>query len=152
VGVFRGDYLELVARVLAALGVARAFVVHGTDGMDEISLSAETQVAELRDGVVRSYTIAPEDFGLRRAPREAVAGGTAEQNARIIRQVLQGGSGPPREIVLANAAAALVAAGAARDWLDGMRLAAESIDSGAAVRKLDALVEFTRTRAQEAGA
>ncbi|MCL6482137.1 MAG: anthranilate phosphoribosyltransferase [Firmicutes bacterium] len=152
VGVFRSDYLERIARALAALGVVRAFVVHGTDGMDEISLSAATQVAEVRDGEVRTYTVVPEDFGLRRVGHASLAGSTAEQNAQIIRQVLQGVSGPPREIVLANAAAALVAAGAARDWLDGVRLAAESIDSGAAVRKLDALVEFTRTRAQQAGA
>jgi anthranilate phosphoribosyltransferase len=144
VGVFHAGYVELVAQALAELGCERAFVVHGADGMDEISLSGETQVAELRDSTVRSYTVVPEDFGLRRAPLEAIAGGDAAINARIIRRIFRGEFGPPREIVLANAAAALVAAGAARDWLDGVRLAAESVDSGGAGGKLDALVEFTQ--------
>ncbi len=144
VGVFQQGYTELLAQALAELGVERAFVVHGVDGLDEISLSGETQVAELRDGSVRSYTVVPEDFGLRRAPLEAVAGGDAEQNARIIRRVLRGELGPPREIVVANAAAALVAAGRARDWLEGVRLAEQSIDSGAAHSRLERLVAFSR--------
>jgi anthranilate phosphoribosyltransferase len=147
VGVFQGEFTELVAAALAELGCRRAFVVHGSDGMDEISLSGETQVAELGDGAVRSYTVVPEDFGLRRAPREAFAGADAATNARIIRRIFRGEFGPPRDIVIANAAAALVAADAARDWLDGVRLAALSIDSGAAGGKLDALIEFTGSAA-----
>jgi anthranilate phosphoribosyltransferase len=147
VGVFQGEFTELVAAALAELGCGRAFVVHGADGMDEISLSGETLVAELGGGTVRSYTVVPEDFGLRRAPSEALAGGDAATNARIIRRIFRGEFGPPRDIVIANAAAALVAAGKARDWLDGVRLAAESIDSGAAGGTLDALVEFTRSAA-----
>ena len=123
---------ELVARALGELGVLRAFVVHGADGLDEISISGETSVAELRDGEVRSFTVVPEDFGLRRAPLEAIRGGDAQQNAGIIHKVLGHGCGsarcrehgPHREIVLANAAAALVAAGRATDFLDGVRLAA----------------------------
>jgi anthranilate phosphoribosyltransferase len=144
VGVFQRNATELLARALGELGVERAFVVHGLDGLDEITLSTETHISELRDGVVRNYTVAPEDFGLRRAPREALAGGTAEQNARIVRQVLQGAPGPQREVVLANAAAALVAAGCADGWREGVRLAERSIDSGAALAKLEALAAFHR--------
>jgi anthranilate phosphoribosyltransferase len=143
VGVFEASLTELVARALGELGVERAFVVHGADGLDEISLSAETNVAELRDSTVRSYTVVPEDFGLRRAPREALDGGDAKTNAGIIRQILSGELSPRREIVQANAAAALVAAGRATDFLDGVHLAAQSIDSGAARAKLDQLIAFT---------
>ena len=142
-GVYDAALTELLAGALAELGSTRAFVVHGADGLDEISLSGETQVAELRDGVVTSYTIVPEDFGLRRAPLEAIAGGDAITNAKILRRVLDGEFGPHREIVQANAAAALVAAGRATDFLDGVRLSAQSIDSGAAQAKLEALIQFT---------
>jgi len=145
-GVFDARVSEMMARALEALGCKRAFVVHGVDGLDEISLSGETFVTELRDGTVRSYTVVPEDFRLRRTPLEALAGGGPAENARIIRSILNGEHGPPREVVLANAAAALVAAGCATDWLDGVRLSAKSIDSGAALRKLDALTEFTNAQ------
>jgi anthranilate phosphoribosyltransferase len=149
-GVYRADYTELIARALGELGVERAFVVHGADGLDEISIGGETGVAELRDGAVRSYTVVPEDFGLRRAPLEAILGGDANQNAQIIHKVLGRSSlghehGPHRDIVRANAAAALVASGGATDWLDGVRLATESIDSGAASTRLEALVAFSRS-------
>jgi anthranilate phosphoribosyltransferase len=143
-GVYDAAYTELLARALLELGGERAFVVHGADGLDEISLSGETHVAELRDGAVTTYTVEPEDFGLRRAPLEAIAGGDARTNARIIRRVLKGELGPPREIVLANAAAALVAAGRAGDFLEGVRVAAHSIDSGAALEKLERLAAFTQ--------
>jgi anthranilate phosphoribosyltransferase len=143
-GVYDASVVELVARALAELGVARAFVVHGADGLDEISLSGETHVAEVRGGGVRSYTVVPEDFGLRRAPLEAIAGGDAAENAQIIRRILRGELGPHREIVQANAAAALVAAGRAADWSEGVRLAGQSIDSGAAREKLEALVAFSK--------
>ena len=142
-GVYDAGVMELTAHALAELGVRRAFVVHGADGLDEISLSGETLVAEVHEGHVRSYSIVPEDFGLRRAPLEALAGGEAKQNAQIIRRVLKGELGPHREIVQANAAAALVAVGRAKDWLEGVRLAAQSIDSRAAREKLDALISFT---------
>ena len=149
-GVYRADYTELMARALGELGVERAFVVHGADGLDEISIGGETCVAELRHGAVRSYTVVPEDFGLRRAPLEAILGGDANQNAQIIRKVLGRSSlghehGPHRDIVRANAAAALVASGRATDWLDGVRLATESIDSGAANKRLEALVAFSQS-------
>lgn len=143
-GVFDGSYVELLARALGELGVKRAFVVHGNDGLDEISITTETQVAEVRDGLVRAYTISPEDFALPRAPLEAIAGGDAHHNAQIIRRILDREYGPRRDIVVANASAALVAANRAQDFADGVRQAAHSIDSGAARGKLDALVAFNR--------
>ena len=148
-GVYSASVTELMARALGELGVRRAFVVHGADGLDEISIGGETYIAELRGGTVRNYTVTPEDFGLRRAPLEAIRGGDAKQNAEIIhkilgRSMLYRDHGAHREIVLANAAAALVAAGRAHDFLDGARLAAKSIDSGAAREKLDAFVAFSQ--------
>jgi anthranilate phosphoribosyltransferase len=149
-GVYQAGFTELMAQALGELGVKRAFVVHGGDGLDEISIGGETCVAELRDGAVRSYTVVPEDFGLRRAPLESILGGDANQNAQIIHKVL-GRSllyrehGPHRDIVRANAAAALVASGRATDWLNGVRLATESINSGAARERLDALVAFSQS-------
>ncbi|HEY4711012.1 MAG TPA: anthranilate phosphoribosyltransferase [Candidatus Acidoferrales bacterium] len=150
VGVFDASVTELMAQALGELGVRRAFVVHGADGLDEISISGKTHVAELRAGMVRSYTLEPEDFGLARAPLHAIGGGDAKQNAEIIHKVLGRSMlyrphGPHHEIVLANAAAALVAAGRATDLLDGVRLAAKSIDSGAARERLDAFVAFSQT-------
>jgi len=142
-GVFSADVVEKVASVLAELGVERAFVVHGAGGLDEISLSGETKVGEVRDGAVRVYEVTPEDFGLSRAPLSAISGGDAEHNAEIIRVILAGEPGPRRDIVIANAAAALVAAGRAIDFLEGARIAAESIDSGAARKRLEALIAFT---------
>jgi anthranilate phosphoribosyltransferase len=152
VGVYDASLTELVAQALGELDVQRALVVHGADGLDEISISGETSIAELRDGAVRSYTVVPEDFGLRRAPLEAIRGGDAAHNAEIIhkilgRSLLYREHGPHREIVLANAAGALVAAGRATDFLDGVRLATESIDSGAARAKLEALVTFSQCAA-----
>jgi anthranilate phosphoribosyltransferase len=150
VGVYDSSLADLLARALGELGVRRAFVVHGADGLDEISISGETTIAELRDRSVQSYSVTPEDFGLSRAGIETLRGGDAVQNAHIIERVLGGhGSphehGPRRDIVLANSAAALVAAGRAADLLEGVRLAAESIDSGAARAKLDALVVFSQS-------
>lgn len=143
VGVFDAAWTDLLARALGELGVNRAFVVHGADGLDEISLAGESYIAELRDRTVRSYSVAPEDFGLQHAPLGAFAGGDAQHNARIIRHILDGETGPQRDIVLANAAAALVAAGHAADLRDGARRAAVAIDSGAARAKLDDLAAFT---------
>ncbi|HWF38303.1 MAG TPA: anthranilate phosphoribosyltransferase [Candidatus Acidoferrales bacterium] len=154
VGVFDANFTELMARALGELGVKRAFVVHGADGLDEISISGVTYVAELRDGSVQTYTVAPEDFGLRRAALESIRGGDAAQNAKIVHKVL-GRSlvyrehGPHREIVLANAAAALVAAGRAADFPEGVRLATKSIDSGAAREKLEALIAFSQSQQEK---
>ena len=149
VGVYGSSLTELMARALGELGVQRAFVVHGSDGLDEISIAGETYIAELRDATVRSYAVTPEDFGLHRAGSETIRGGDAAQNAKIIhkifgRSLLYREHGPHREIVLANAAAALVAAGKATDFLDGVRLATQSIDSGAARERLEALVAFSK--------
>jgi anthranilate phosphoribosyltransferase len=149
VGVFDASFTELLAQALGELGARRAFVVHGADGLDEISISDETHIAELRGGTVRSYRLAPEDFGLSRAPLESLRGDDAKHNAQIIKQVLgyrdePHEHGPHRDIVLANSSAALVAAGRAADFLEGVRLAAESIDSGAARERLEALVAFTQ--------
>ena len=141
-GVFSAEVVEKVASVLAELGVDRAFVVHG-GGLDEISLAGETKVGEVRGGAVRVYEVTPEDFGLGRAPISAISGGDAAHNAELLRAILAGQPGPRRDIVIANAAAALVAAGQAVDFLEGARFAAESIDSGAAQKKLDALIAFT---------
>ena len=132
-------HTELMARVLAGLGAERAFVVHGQDGMDEISLCAPTQVSEVRDGAIRTFALTPEEFGFRRASLEALRGGTPEENATICVSILEGERGPRRDIVLLNAGAALVAAGVAEAIAEGVARATESIDSGRAYAKLEAL-------------
>ncbi len=144
VGVYEAKVAEKIALALSELGLRRGFVVHGDDGLDEITTTAETFVAEVAGGNVRTYRIKPEDFGVPRATLADLAGGDTEENARLVREVLEGRPGPRRDIVLANAAAALVASGRAADWAQGIALARKSIDSGAARQKLDALVEFTR--------
>jgi anthranilate phosphoribosyltransferase len=143
VGVYSTDVINLMAATLAELGVQRAFVVHGADGLDEISLSGETYVAELRDGAVKRYTLTPEDFGMSRAPLETLRGGDAQQNATLVREVLEDQPGPRRDIAVMNAAAALVASGIASNFSDGAQLAAAAISSGLAQKKLAALVAFT---------
>jgi anthranilate phosphoribosyltransferase len=146
VGVYDAGVTELMAQALGELGVKRAFVVHGADGLDEISISGETHVSELRERAVRNYMVTPEDFGVKRAPLEAIRGGDGKQNAEIIQKIFGGGGRTPhRDIVLANASAALVAAGRAANFLDGVQLAAESIDSGAAGEKLEKLIAFSNT-------
>jgi anthranilate phosphoribosyltransferase len=145
-GVFSDKVVEKVALVLSELDVERAFVVHGAGGLDEISLSGETTVGDVRHTAVQMVQVTPEDFGLDRAPLEAIAGGDAANNAALIRSILAGEKGPRRDIVVANASAAIVAAGRAADFLEGALIAAQSIDSGAALQKLNALIEFsTRT-------
>jgi anthranilate phosphoribosyltransferase len=144
VGVFSGDVLDLVAATLAELGAERAFVVHGAGGLDEISLAGETLVAEIRNGTVRRFTVTPEEFGVRRAPLDSLRGGTAEDNAMLIRRILEGEPGPRRDIVVINAAAALVAAGVAANFRDAADLAASAISSGAAGKKLASLIAFTK--------
>src|ERR1700687_1916348 len=145
-GVFSEEVIDLVAATLAELGVERAFVVHGAGGMDEISLAGETLVAEVQRGNVRRYVVTPEDFGVPRAPLEAVQGGTPAENAAIIRKIFAGEAGPLRDIVVINAAAALVACGAANNFLDGARLAGGVLSSGAAEEKLSALTIFTKAQ------
>lgn len=132
-----------MAEVLALLGARHALVVHGEDGMDEISICAPTLVAEVRDGDIRSYQIAPEDFGLQRATLADIKGGDAKTNVAITRAVLAGQVGPARSVVLLNAAAALVAADLTPNLATGLKLAATAIDSGAAAERLEKLVEVS---------
>jgi len=124
----------------------RALAVHGMEGMDEISLSGPTRVAELRDGRVRDYTITPEEVGLKRCRLEEVRGGTPEECAQIVRAVLQGDKGPKRDMVLFNSGAALYVSGVADSIAQAIPLAAESIDSGKARKKLEQLVETTNSK------
>ncbi len=145
VGVYSLDLVEKVAEALSMLGVHRALVVHGLDGLDEITITGPTRIAEVRQGNVRTYEVTPEEFGISRAGLEDLAGGDAAANAAIIREILGGKRSPRRDVVLLNAAAALVAAGRAEHLGDAMPLAARSIDSGAATAKLNALVQFTTT-------
>jgi anthranilate phosphoribosyltransferase len=144
IGVYAASLTELLARALAELGTHRAFVVHGADGLDEITNTGESQIAEVREGVVRSSRVRPEDFGMPRASIRDLQGGDREENARIIRAVLGGEMGPRRDIVLMNAGAALVVGNKAQDLKEGVALAAVSISSGAAARKLEDLVVLSR--------
>ncbi len=142
-GVFSENVIDLVAATLAELGIERAFVVHGAGGLDEISLSGETMIAEVQGGAVKRFTVTPEDFGVERAPIESIRGGTAAENAALIRRILEGEAGPARDIVVVNAAAALVAAGMADNFREAAGLASFVISSGAANEKLASLVAFT---------
>ncbi len=143
VGVYSIDLVEKVAEALSMLGTHRAFVVHGLDGLDEITITGATRIAEVREGNVHSYEVTPEEFGLKSAPLSALAGGDAAENARIIREVLGGEKSPRRDVVLMNAAAALVAAGKSEHMKDAVALAGRSVDSGNASQRLDALIRFT---------
>jgi anthranilate phosphoribosyltransferase len=149
IGVYAAALTEPLARVLAELGTIRAFVVHGSDNLDEISNTGESRVSEVREGLVRTFAVRPEDFGMPRASIADLRGGDREQNAQIIRGLLDGESGPRRDIVLMNAAAALVAGGRARDLKEGVALAGQSIDSGEARNKLGQLIALSQRLAQE---
>jgi anthranilate phosphoribosyltransferase len=145
VGVYAEDLVEKLAEALRELGLERAMVVHGRDGLDEISLAAPTKVAELRDGIIRVYEVTPEQLGLERVKPTDLAGGDAAVNAAIVREVLGGKMSPRRDVVRLNAAAALVAAGKAETIAEALPLAAQAIDSGAARQRLENLVRFTRS-------
>jgi anthranilate phosphoribosyltransferase len=145
VGVYSLDLVEKVAEALSMLGVHRALVVHGLDGLDEITITGPTRIAEVREGNVHAYEVTPEEFGIKRAQLEDISGGDAEANAATIREILAGKKSPRRDVVLLNAAAALVAASKAEHLGDALPLAAHAIDSGAATAKLNALVQFTST-------
>ena len=143
-GVFSADAIDLVAEALAELGVERALVVHGAGGLDEISLCGETIIADVERGFVTRYTVVPEDFEVAEAPLEAIRGGTPAENAGMIRGIFEGDGGARRDVVVMNAAAALVAAGVAENFAEGARLARVAMEAGAAREKLERLVEFTR--------
>tara|TARA_B100001750_G_C15500602_1_gene596925 strand:+ start:457 stop:1470 length:1014 start_codon:yes stop_codon:yes gene_type:complete len=142
-GVYSSGIVQTAAHVLKNLGTERAFVVHSNDGLDEITTTSTTQVAEVKDNKVMNYELAPENLGLPRASIEDLKGGEAADNAKIIRSILSGAQGPRRDIVLLNSAAALIAAGMASDFEEGITLAAKAIDSGAAQEKLVALIRMT---------
>lgn len=142
-GVYAPELTEMFAQALRLLGTRRALVVHGHDGLDEISVCAPTRVTELKDGEVRTYDLTPEQLLGRQARREEIAGGEVAVNAAITRSILNGEKGPKRDITVVNAAAALIAAGAAEDFPQALRLAESAIDEGKAREKLEALVRFT---------
>lgn len=142
-GVYDGRITEMFARVLHRLGEKRALVVHGLDGLDEITICAETIISELKNGEINTYRLHPMDCGLLVRELNDIKGGTAKENAKIMLSVLQGEKGPYREIVLINAGAALMVADQAQDIKAGMKLAAETIDSGRALKKLNELKEMS---------
>ncbi len=142
-GVFDAALTDTLAHVLLALGSRAAYVVHGADGLDELSTTGPNRVSELRDGAVRSFMLDPQDLGLPRSRLEDLRGGDADTNAAYTRQVLQGQRGPRRDIVLLNSAAVLMAAGQARELREGLGLAAQAIDSGRALAVLERLVAFS---------
>jgi anthranilate phosphoribosyltransferase len=135
---------ELVAEALATLGLQRGFVVHGLDGLDEITTTGETRALEIRAGAITEHTFTPDDFGVPVARAEDLKGGDKVTNREITMEVLRGGLGPKRDIVLVNAAVALVAAGKANTFAEGMRIARECVDAGSAMAKLQAMVAFTQ--------
>jgi anthranilate phosphoribosyltransferase len=143
VGVYSADLVEKLAEALSELGLRRALVVHGRDGLDEITISGPSKVGEVRNGIVHVYEVTPEEFGLHRAPLSEIVGGDVQQNAAIIRAILDGERSARRDVVLLNAAAALVAAGHADHINEAVPLAAYAIDCGHARQRLELLVEFT---------
>ncbi len=144
IGVYSPHLLMPFAEVLRALKTKKAWVVHGADGLDEISISGETQIAELDNGVIDTFTITPEDAGLKRGKLEDIKGGDAKHNAAAIIELLKGKAGTYRDIVLLNAAAALIVAEKVSDLKTGVKLAAESIDSGKAMEVLEKLRNITK--------
>jgi anthranilate phosphoribosyltransferase len=143
VGVYSAELVEKLAEALSMLGLHRALVVHGHDGLDEITVTGPTRIGEVRDGRVRSYEVTPQEFGIECATLEEISGGDAAFNAALIREVLSGKKSARRDVVLLNSAAALVAAGRSDHLAAALPIAVESIDSGAASVKLDRLIEFT---------
>jgi len=143
VGVYSDDLVEKLAEALSMLGLRRALVVHGADGLDEITITGTTRIGEVRDGQVHTYEVTPKEFGLKRASLDDIAGGDAALNASLIRNVLKGEKSARRDVVILNAAAALVAAGRADHLRDAVPLAAAAVDSGAALAKLQQLIAFT---------
>lgn len=144
-GVYDEYLAEPLAQVLISLGVKRGMVVYGQDKLDEISMSAPTTVCEFKDGWFKTYTIAPEDFGFLRCSKEELKGGTPAENAEITRSILGGAKGPKREAVLMNAGAALYIYGKAESMKEGIRIAADIIDSGRALETLDKLIEISNS-------
>ncbi len=145
-GLYREDLLQSVAEVLRNLGSKAAFVVHSEDHCDEISISGKTTICQLKQGNIETYQIEPEMMGLKRAKLEEIQGGTPEKNADILLRVLRGEPGPPRDVVLLNAAAVFVASEKALDLRDGIEMAREAIDSGRAMKKLEEMIRFSNRK------
>jgi len=143
-GVYNEKLTEMMAQVLCELGAHRAFIVHGADGLDEITITGETKISEVRAGEVKTYYLTPEDFGIKRAPIDQIQGGDASRNAEIIRNVLANQGGTHLDVVLLNAAAGLVAGGRARNLREAISLARESVESGEALSRLNRLVELSQ--------
>jgi anthranilate phosphoribosyltransferase len=143
IGVYEGRLTSLLGNVLMHLGCQHCFVVHGMDGLDEITLTAKTRISEATGGILSNYLLDPAEFGLALVPAKQLAGGTPQENAAITRDILQGRKGPKRDIICLNAAPALVAARKATSLQDGFLLAGQAIDSGAAAEKLARLIAFT---------
>jgi anthranilate phosphoribosyltransferase len=144
-GVYDGDLTELMAQVLLALGAEHAFVVHGADGLDELSVTGQNKISRLHNGHIETYYLDPQDLGLPRAKLSDLAGGSVEDNAAITKALLAGEDGPKRDVILLNAAAVLIAGGKASSFSEGLKLAAEDIDNGSAQRRLHQLVEFSQS-------
>jgi anthranilate phosphoribosyltransferase len=142
-GVADGSLLEKMAMALQGLGCRHALVVHGEDGLDEITVTGKTYICELKGDDIDNYSISPEDFGLPRSPKESLAGGTLDENAALLRGVLAGTPGPRQDAVLMNAAAALLAGDRVKNLQEGISLAREAIDDGRALAKLERLIEFS---------
>ncbi len=142
-GVYKKDLVETLANVLNNLGLKRALVVHGSDGLDEVTTTGITFVSELKDNEVGSFTINPEDYGIKIAKLLDLKGGSLEQNTNIFKDILRGATGPKRDIIVLNAGCALYTAEKTRNIPEGIRLAQNSIDSGAALKKLEQLIEFS---------
>jgi len=144
-GVYNSDLTELIAEVLRTLGAEHAFVVHGADGLDELSVTGQNKISRLYDGYIETYYLDPQDLGLPRARLSDLAGGSVEENAAITKALLAGEDGPKRDVILFNTAAVLIAGGKASSFSEGLGLAAEAIDNGSAQRKLHQLIEFSRS-------
>ncbi|OGO02463.1 MAG: anthranilate phosphoribosyltransferase [Chloroflexi bacterium RBG_13_52_14] len=144
-GVYDGNLTELMAEVLRTLGAEHAFVVHGADWLDELSTTGINKVSQLRNGKIKTFQLDPQELGLPKAKLSDLAGGNAETNVGITKSLLQGEKGPKRDIVLLNAAAVLIIGDKARDFQEGLKLAAEAIDNGKALSKLKQLVEFSKS-------
>jgi len=143
-GVYDEDLTDIMAQVLCELGTERAFVVHGSDGLDEITITGESKISEVNNGERHTYYVTPEDYGIERAPISAIQGGDAEQNAGIIRDILNDRGGPRQDVVLLNAGAGLVVGGKAASMREGIQLARESIQSGSALSRLQNLAELSQ--------
>jgi anthranilate phosphoribosyltransferase len=145
-GVFKEELTETMAKVLKKLGARRAYVVHGSDGLDEVTISNKTRISELKNGRVRSYYVTPATFGVKKASLENIKCRSLKQNAKSVLGVLSGKKGPKRDIVLVNASIGLMAAGKAKSFKHGVRLAAEAIDTKRAIDKLERLVFMTNKK------